>query len=211
MAKCIRCGKSTIVRGHVKLRDAAICTPCFKQLGFKLTETAGASAYTYDEIKDGKDAMFSKKNAPTRSNFEEYKVHGISYDNENGHSIQKLLSEFVKTEYADDKLTSSEIKEELEYDDKVYLYPTMDINIQLVPTEFDGEPAVKVLGETSPLVYEHIGWIPKRNASQVVEIINNYDYNVTGELVGGPYKYRDKDDKICTDSTEYGCRVYVTY
>lgn len=61
MAKCIRCGKSTIVRGHVKLRDAAICTPCFKQLGFKLTETAGASAYTYDEIKDGKDAYFDNR------------------------------------------------------------------------------------------------------------------------------------------------------
>lgn len=57
MAKCIRCGKSTVVRGHVKLRDAAICTPCFKQLGFKLTETAGAVSYYYDDIKDGKDCV----------------------------------------------------------------------------------------------------------------------------------------------------------
>lgn len=58
MAKCIRCGKSTVVRGHVKLRDAAICTPCFKQLGFKLTETAGAVSYFYDDIKDGKDEYY---------------------------------------------------------------------------------------------------------------------------------------------------------
>lgn len=55
MAKCIRCGKNTLIRGHVKLADSAICTPCFKQLGFKLTETAGATVYNYDDIKDGKD------------------------------------------------------------------------------------------------------------------------------------------------------------
>ena len=57
MAKCIRCGKSTIVRGHVKLEDAAICTPCWKSLGFKITETAGASVYRYEDIKDGRDNL----------------------------------------------------------------------------------------------------------------------------------------------------------
>lgn len=57
MAKCIRCGKSTLIRGHVKLFDAAICTPCFISLGFKLTDTAGAYLYSYDEIKDGKDKV----------------------------------------------------------------------------------------------------------------------------------------------------------
>ncbi len=57
MAKCIRCGKSTIVRGHVKLEDAAICTPCWKSLGFKITETAGASVYRYEDIKDGRENL----------------------------------------------------------------------------------------------------------------------------------------------------------
>ena len=57
MAKCIKCGKNTIVRGHVKLEDAAICTPCFKSLGFKLTDTAGAASYRYDDIKNGKDNL----------------------------------------------------------------------------------------------------------------------------------------------------------
>lgn len=60
MAKCIRCGKSTVVRGHVKLADAPICTPCFRSLGFKLNETATASIYKYDDIKDGKDAYYQK-------------------------------------------------------------------------------------------------------------------------------------------------------
>lgn len=57
MAKCLRCGKNTIIRGHVALSDGAVCTPCFKKLGFKLTETAGASSYYYDDIKEGKDML----------------------------------------------------------------------------------------------------------------------------------------------------------
>lgn len=59
MAKCLRCGKSTIVRGHVALSDGAVCTPCFKKLGFKLADTAGSGAYCYDDIKDGKDMLWS--------------------------------------------------------------------------------------------------------------------------------------------------------
>lgn len=210
MAKCIKCGKSTLIRGHIGLSDGALCTPCYRELGFKVTEAALAKSYTYDQIKNGKSALFATRPA-VKPNFEEYKVHGISYDNEDGHSIQKLLSDFVKEEYADDKLTSAEIKEELEYDDRVYVYPSMDISVTLEPTEFDGALAVKVMGETSPLVYEHIGWIPKREAAHVTEIINTRDYEVTAELVGGPYKYRDDDDKIRSDSTEFGCRVYLTY
>lgn len=71
MAKCIRCGKSTITRGHVKLADAAICTPCFKSLGFKLTDTAGATIYKYDEIKDGADAYYNKKIEESAARYDE--------------------------------------------------------------------------------------------------------------------------------------------
>jgi len=163
--------------------------------------------------------FFKKKQKPEKEpapvkemrTLEEFKVHGMSYKNDANTDIQKLLKEFAKDEYADDKLTASEIREELEYEDKVYLYPMMDINVKLEPTEFEGKPAVKVLGETSPLVYEHIGWIPKRDAARVIEIMNARDYKVTAELVGGPFKYRDDDDKIKSDSTEYGCRIYLTF
>lgn len=58
MAKCIRCGKSTLVRGHITLADSTICTPCFKQLGFKITTDAPVSrAWIYDDIKDGKENL----------------------------------------------------------------------------------------------------------------------------------------------------------
>lgn len=212
MAKCMRCGKNTIVRGHVKLADGAVCTPCFKSLGFKLTDTAGAAAYHYDDIKDGKDAMYAKRiQNRTPSNMAEYKIHGISYENEDGHDIQKLLLKYVKEEFEDDKLSAAEIKEELQYEEKVYVYPTMDINIDLIPTTFDGEPAVKVMAEISPCVYEQIGWIPKRQAAEVVGLLNNYNCEISGELIGGPYKYLDDDDRIASDSTQFGGRVYVSY
>lgn len=211
--KCERCGKGIgLVRRGQAIADGYVCYSCLDELGFDKSERGVKRwLYSYDEIKNGKAAMLSKKSGPTRSNLVEYIVHGISYDNEDGHSIQKLLSGFVKEEYEDDKLTNAEVKEELEYDDKVYLYPTMDISIKLEPTEFDGEPAVKVYGETSPLVFEHIGWIPKRKAAEVINIITNNDYEVTGELLGGPYKYLDDDNKIKSDSTEFGCRVTLAY
>ena len=209
--KCERCGKGIgVTRRGQAIADGYICYKCLDELGFDKKERGIKRwIYTYDQIKNGKDALFSRP--AIKPNLEEYKVHGISYDNEDGHSIQKILSVFVKEEYEDDKLSSAEIKEELEYDDRVYVYPTMDISVVLEPTEFDGEPAVKVMGETSPLVYNHIGWIPKRKAPHVIDIIENNDYEVTAELVGGPYKYIDDDDKIRSDSTEFGCRIYLAY
>ena len=50
MAKCIRCGKSTLVRGHVSLKDGAICTPCFRELGYKISDAAVSRLYTYAEL-----------------------------------------------------------------------------------------------------------------------------------------------------------------
>ena len=81
MAKCIRCGKSTVVRGHVKLADSAICTPCFKSLGFKLTDTAGAIIFKYDDIKNGKDSYYSNEidKAAERYDQEQDAVRGFQF------------------------------------------------------------------------------------------------------------------------------------
>lgn len=61
MAKCMKCGKSTLIKGHVKLADGAICTPCFRSLGFKLADAAMANIYKYDEIKEGLDNYYLNK------------------------------------------------------------------------------------------------------------------------------------------------------
>lgn len=66
MAKCIRCGKSTLIRGHIKLSDADLCTPCFRELGFtnKLTTTdiITIRGYKWNDIKDGRDTMIAREN-----------------------------------------------------------------------------------------------------------------------------------------------------
>ena len=59
MAKCIRCGKSTLMRGHIRLKDADLCTPCFKELGFDGSMSGtdvliAKNTYSWNDIKDGK-------------------------------------------------------------------------------------------------------------------------------------------------------------
>ena len=61
MAKCIRCGKSTALRGMVQLKDATICGKCAKALGMDKTEILIASQYRYDDIKDGMDVYYAKQ------------------------------------------------------------------------------------------------------------------------------------------------------
>lgn len=61
MAKCIRCGKGTALRGTVKLSDSIICGVCFKELGFDKHDLLTASLYKYDQIKDGRDMYYINK------------------------------------------------------------------------------------------------------------------------------------------------------
>ena len=66
MAKCIRCGKSTLIKGHVKLSDVDICLICFKELGFDKYDAMVGYNLKYSEIKDGKDAYDRKRWAKQR-------------------------------------------------------------------------------------------------------------------------------------------------
>lgn len=90
MSKCIKCGKSTVVRGHVKLADAAICTPCFKSLGFKLNDTLTASLYRYDDIKNGRDKYYQRK----------IEEDVNKYDAESARSLGISLQQFRQLEAA---------------------------------------------------------------------------------------------------------------
>ena len=83
MAKCIRCGKSTLVRGHVTLADATICTPCFKDLGFKIMDSTMARAWTYNDIKDGKENLERNRYIRTKKHEEwlrEHPEHAAVFD-----------------------------------------------------------------------------------------------------------------------------------
>ena len=63
MSKCIRCGCSFWTHGKIKLKDSLICFKCFDELGFdhKLELASARNSYTYDEIKNGREAYEKEK------------------------------------------------------------------------------------------------------------------------------------------------------
>lgn len=64
MSKCIKCGKSFLARGKIKLADAEICYKCFDDLGFDhKTGIYTGSTYKWDDIKDGYAAMRERQYA----------------------------------------------------------------------------------------------------------------------------------------------------
>ena len=78
MAKCIRCGKSTLAHGHVKLADAVICGKCFRDLGFDKGEVLISSSYKYNDIKDGRDAYYFKRHKAAADAYDQN--HAVKYD-----------------------------------------------------------------------------------------------------------------------------------
>lgn len=60
MSKCVRCGSSFTFRKKIQLKDAEICKRCFRELGFDEDHDHFAEAYSYDEIKDGREEMLKR-------------------------------------------------------------------------------------------------------------------------------------------------------
>lgn len=60
MAKCVRCGGSFLTRFRVFLKDESICRKCCVELGFPKDFYLTSKNYTWDEIKDGKDAYLKR-------------------------------------------------------------------------------------------------------------------------------------------------------
>lgn len=61
MAKCIRCGGSFLTHRKIKIKDAEICSKCFRELGFEKRDELTASLYSFDAIKDGRQAYYRNK------------------------------------------------------------------------------------------------------------------------------------------------------
>lgn len=60
MARCERCGGSFLTRFKIKLKDAYICGKCAQELGFSKDFYQTSRFYSWDEIKDGKDAYLKR-------------------------------------------------------------------------------------------------------------------------------------------------------
>lgn len=59
--KCIHCG-SRLRPLFLKIKDGRICSKCFKELGFDLrTVIYTSTLYSYDDIKDGYEAMLNRR------------------------------------------------------------------------------------------------------------------------------------------------------
>lgn len=61
MAKCIRCGGSFLTRFKIKLKDEYICRNCALELGFPKDFYLRSTLYSWDDIKDGRDAYLLKQ------------------------------------------------------------------------------------------------------------------------------------------------------
>ena len=62
MGKCMKCGKESFLFKNFKLKDGEICKKCFRSLGFDKSYDLITNAYSFDEIKDGMEEMYRKKN-----------------------------------------------------------------------------------------------------------------------------------------------------
>lgn len=79
MSKCVRCGGSFLTRGRIKLADADICFKCYDALGFDhKTGIYIGKTYSWDQIKDGYDAMRSR----------EYEMQAIKDARESGLTLK---------------------------------------------------------------------------------------------------------------------------
>lgn len=61
MEKCARCSSLFVFRKKIQLSDAIICKQCFRELGFDESHDHFSEAYSYDEIKDGREAMIERR------------------------------------------------------------------------------------------------------------------------------------------------------
>lgn len=61
MSKCVRCGSPFVFRKKIQLQDGIICKQCFRELDFDDSYDHFSDAYTYEEIKDGREEMINRR------------------------------------------------------------------------------------------------------------------------------------------------------
>ena len=219
MAKCAICNKGIgLFSKPVKLYDETVCQDCWTRLGFNEQDKDKYKNKAAAFIARGKtecEAVIAKSERKANAIREySYPVVGVSYENENGNPIQKLLKSFL-SEQNDEKydgMTNKDIKEDCSYDEKIWEYPETETDGDLLITEYNNEPAIKVYAEL-PLK-THIGWIPKESVASVSDILKKHPCDLTISVNGGNYKYLDYDDDkdvVVSEKGTYGARVTITY
>lgn len=90
MGKCIRCGSPFVFRKKIQLKDAELCKRCFRELGFDEDHDHFSEAYSYEEIKDGREEMIKRtQKARSLSDLSEGQKGALIHEMEkNSFSIQ---------------------------------------------------------------------------------------------------------------------------
>ena len=147
-----------------------------------------------------------------------FKVAGVTFENDSKKNVQTIIKSIVKEiresndkDYFYEGKSNAEIKELLEFDsdEKIFElnYETID-DISFVPepdNKFDPN-AIKVVSAE----YGHLGYVPKAAIKAAKELLDKSNLNINCTITGGKYKYYDEDeDKVLTDSWDYGLEVDV--
>lgn len=159
----------------------------------------------------------------------EYKIAGVTYNNENEKSIQKEISKILREYVQDGSIdkedmylgyTTSDIKD---MDLEVSQYEDIPFNAKLEESTFENKPCVKVyMQRADGQTYTHVGYIQKRynQIQEVIDILHNYkDIKLTLYVVGGKIKKckMDYDDEynekfyVETITLDYGLRLFIEY
>ena len=182
--KCERCGKSTMLRGKISLADAVICKSCFLDLGFSNDDMIHSPFYKYAEIKNGRAAYQDLQNARANANYV-FLVHFVdgAYD-----VLEKYQKNWTDPEDRYEGMSNKDIKESGAYNEKIYQYPPLDVDLELQELERDGKPAVGfnlIDGKKNPF----IGYAPKTKAKKILQLIEEHpQIRMAAELSGGHYK-----------------------
>lgn len=183
MSKCVRCNRSTLLRGKVELSDSVICSICFKALGFDKYDAD--SRMKYADIKDGKASYQALKNARYNARYE-FLVHFDS--DKTVDRLEKYQKEWTEREDQYEGMRIQDIKEEGVYDHKYYKYPPLDVDLEIFEAAVDGKPAVGfnlIDGKNNPF----IGYAPKTKARKILSLIKEHDrLKMSAELTGGNYR-----------------------
>lgn len=154
----------------------------------------------------------------------EFKVAGVTYENEEGRDIQKeikkILNEYKRNDYFDelyDGYTNSEIKE---MDLHVSEYEGCKFPAKIVGDEYKGEECFKIYFKTYNDEYVHIGYSPKDSIEELIEWLSKENIKVDGtlEIIGGKYKYcelyeedYEEKERVATKELTYGIKILLKF
>lgn len=99
-------------------------------------------------------------------------------------------------------MTAKDIKEDCSYEDPVFKYDPAEFEPVIEETTFEGSPALRVF-----LGGDQIGWIAADKVETVRSLLSGELIDITGEVVGGPYKFLDYEDKVRSKSAQFGATI----